>query len=101
MKLSTLPTTAVFAGVWTSIPALAAEFGSPKEAKAMHGKAVAEVKKDKNGKAFGQEMLKVAEGKIKEVTCMWPNPGETDPVQKVSYVTRIGDQICGVGYYKP
>jgi signal transduction histidine kinase len=57
--------------------------------------------KDKNGKALGEEMMKVAaEGKIAEVTYMWPRPGDTAPVDKVSFVTKVGDQICGVGYYK-
>jgi len=27
-------------------------------------------------------------------------PGTTEPVAKDSYVTRIGNQGCGVGYYK-
>jgi hypothetical protein len=31
---------------------------------------------------------------------MWPRPGTTDPVQKVSFVTKVGDQVCAVGYYK-
>jgi signal transduction histidine kinase len=57
--------------------------------------------KDKTGKPFGQEMFKVAEeGKVKEVSYMWPKPGRTEPVQKVSYITKVGDQVCGVGYYK-
>lgn len=57
--------------------------------------------KDKSGKAFGQEIMKVAEeGKVKEVAYMWPKPGQTEPVQKVSYVTKVGDQVCGVGYYR-
>lgn len=57
--------------------------------------------KDKNGKLFGEEMFQVAEeGKIKEVTYMWPKPGGTEPVKKVSYVAKVGDQICGVGYYQ-
>ncbi len=25
--------------------------------------------------------------------------GGGEPVEKVSYITTIGDQICGVGYY--
>jgi signal transduction histidine kinase len=58
-------------------------------------------RKDKNGKAFGAEILAVArEGTFSEVTYMWPRPGGTEPVEKISRVTRIGDQICGVGYYK-
>jgi signal transduction histidine kinase len=57
--------------------------------------------KDKNGKAFADEMLKVAqEGKFNQVDYMFPRPGSTEPVAKDSYVTRIGDQVCGVGYYK-
>jgi signal transduction histidine kinase len=57
--------------------------------------------KDKDGKALGEEMMKVAaEGKVGEVTYVWPRPGDTTPVQKVSFVTRVGDQVCGVGYYK-
>ncbi|EXI75262.1 MAG: hypothetical protein AW07_01163 [Candidatus Accumulibacter sp. SK-11] len=40
------------------------------------------------------------DGTISEVTYMWPRPGQTDPVVKVAYVTRIGDQVCAVGYYK-
>jgi signal transduction histidine kinase len=57
--------------------------------------------KDKSGKAFGQELYKEAQtGKVSEVNYMWPRPGGTDPVQKVAYVTKIGDQVCAVGYYK-
>ena len=58
--------------------------------------------KDKAGKAVGEEVYKVAqEGKISEVTYMWPRPGpDTTPVEKVAYVTKIGDEVCAVGYYK-
>jgi len=27
-------------------------------------------------------------------------PGTTDPVPKESFVTHVGNQGCGVGYYK-
>ena len=139
----------VMAGVTTAI---AADFGTAAEAKAMLEKAVAEVKKDKakalamftkgeggfkdrdlypfcggpDGiftahpnpalagkslkdlkdkakapKALGEEMYKVAkEGKISEVGYMWTRPGKDDPVQKVSFVTKVSDQVCAVGYYK-
>ncbi|HET7854129.1 MAG TPA: chemotaxis protein, partial [Candidatus Methylomirabilis sp.] len=40
------------------------------------------------------------EGKISEVSYMWPRQPGTDPVQKVSYCTKVGDQVCAVGYYK-
>jgi hypothetical protein len=58
--------------------------------------------KDKNGKEFGQEIYHAAtEGKITEVSYMFPRPG-TDPTlfQKVSLITGVGDQGCGVGYFK-
>ena len=57
--------------------------------------------RDAKGKPFGEEMFKVAEeGKIKQVAYVWPKPGGKEPVDKVSYVTRVDDQVCGVGYYK-
>lgn len=57
--------------------------------------------KDKTGKAFGEEMYTTAkEGQVSEVSYMWPRPNTTDPVAKVSYITKVGDALCGVGYYK-
>ena len=56
---------------------------------------------DVDGVAFGQEMMAVAAaGEIKAVSYMWPEPDSHTPVQKVSFVTRVADQMCGVGYYK-
>jgi len=64
------------------------------------GKSLKDLK-DKTGKALGEEIYKTAEaGKISEVAYMWTRPGSTDQVQKVSYVTKVGDQVCAVGYYK-
>lgn len=64
------------------------------------GKSLKELK-DKAGKALGEEMYAVAkEGTISEVSYMWPRPGSTDPVAKVSFVTKVDDQVCAVGYYK-
>jgi hypothetical protein len=32
---------------------------------------------------------------------VWPRPGpDKTPVAKVSFVTKVGDVGCGVGYYK-
>ena len=57
--------------------------------------------KDATGKAFGEDLYKaVQEGKVNEVSYMFPRPGTTEPVAKVSFVTKAGDQGCGVGYYK-
>ena len=68
---------------------------------ALMGKKIQDIV-DKTGKKLGEEMQKVAaEGKLTEVSYMWPRPGaDTTPVQKVSFVTKVADQICGVGYYK-
>jgi len=56
---------------------------------------------DKKGKKLGEELIKVAaEGKVGEVDYMFPRPGGTDPVEKVTFVTKVGAQVCGVGYYK-
>ena len=57
--------------------------------------------KDKTGKATGEEIYAVAgEGKLAEVSYKWKRPGGEEHVDKVSFVTKVGDQICGVGYYK-
>jgi len=60
--------------------------------------------KDSTGKTFGLDLYAAGnkpEGQITEVTYMFVRPGpDTKPVPKVSLVTRAGDLICGVGYYK-
>jgi signal transduction histidine kinase len=64
------------------------------------GKSLKDLK-DKAGKALGEEIYaKATEGTISEVSYMWARPGTTDLVQKVSFFTKIGDQVCAVGYYK-
>lgn len=56
---------------------------------------------DKQGKKLGEELIKTAaEDKVGQVEYMFPRPGGTDPVGKVTFVTRVGGQVCGVGYYK-
>ena len=55
----------------------------------------------KKGYPLGQEIMqKAAEGTIKEVTYWWPRPGSDKPLEKTTFYTKAGDQICGVGYYK-
>lgn len=64
------------------------------------GKSLKDLK-DKAGKPLGQDVYAAAkEGVVAEVAYMWPRPGQNDPVAKVAYVTKIGDQVCAVGYYK-
>ena len=131
--------------------AVAQQFGTAAEARAMLDRAVAEVKanqtaalakfNDKDNKQFrdrdlyvfcfnmtdgkftahpnpavmgtdvralkvkddplGQRLFDtVKEGSVSTVDYNFPKPGTTDPVPKESYVTRLGNQGCGVGYYK-
>ena len=54
----------------------------------------------KHGAAFGQEIMQTAtQGAIKEVTYWWPRPGSDEPFEKATFYTKVGDQICGVGFY--
>jgi len=39
-------------------------------------------------------------GAVNTVDYNFPKPGTTDPVPKESFVTQVGNQGCGVGYYK-
>jgi hypothetical protein len=51
--------------------------------------------------ALGQRLYEGAkEGSVSTVNYNFPKPGTTDPVPKETFVTRIGGQSCGVGYYK-
>jgi len=60
--------------------------------------------KDATGRVYGPELHAAAQkpaGQITEVSYMFPRPGaDKTPVQKVSFVTNVGDMGCGVGYYK-
>lgn len=58
--------------------------------------------KDAAGTAFGEQIMRAgtAEGQVNEVAYSFPRPGTTAPAPKVSYVTKVGDQVCAVGYYK-
>jgi len=50
---------------------------------------------------FGVRIFEAAKpDAIATVNYNFPKPGTTDPVPKESYVTVVGDQGCGVGYYK-
>jgi signal transduction histidine kinase len=74
-------------GIFTAHPKLA-------------GKSLKDLK-DKEGKALGEAILSSAkEGTVAEVDYKWPRPGTEQPVQKVSFATKVGDQVCAVGYYK-
>ena len=65
------------------------------------GKSLKELK-DKTGKEFGEMMSTAKEGQVSEVDYMWPRPGKEEPVRKVTFVTKAGDQVDVrvVGYCK-
>ena len=61
--------------------------------------------KDAKGNAYGEAIYAAGqkpEGQITEVgPYMFPKPDTTSPAfEKVSFVTKVGDLGCGVGYYK-
>ena len=61
----------------------------------------ARILKEKDGSPLGQKVYDAAkEGTITTISYNFPKPGSTDPVPKEAYVTRVGNQGCGVGYYK-
>jgi hypothetical protein len=53
---------------------------------------------------FGQrayDTVKAApEGSVSTFDYEFPRPGTYEPVPKQSFETRIGNQACGVGFYK-
>jgi Single Cache domain 2 len=60
--------------------------------------------KEQSGRVYGVDIYAAAqkpEGQITEVSYLFPRPGtDKTPVPKVSFVTRVGELGCGVGYYK-
>ena len=66
--------------------------------------------KDKTGKAVGEEIYAQAtDGEYKEIVYKAPRPTSAstavtaeaaEQVDKASFFTKVGDNICGVGYYK-
>lgn len=53
------------------------------------------------GQPLGQQIFDgVKDGAVSTVDYNFPKPGTTNPVPKQSFITKIADQGCGVGYYK-
>jgi hypothetical protein len=49
----------------------------------------------------GQKVMQTAtEGQVQEITYWWPRPGSIKPLKKHTFYTKVGDQICGVGYWE-
>ena len=54
-----------------------------------------------NGQPVGEMVYAAAkEGTVSTVDYDFPKPGTTEAVPKQSFVTVVGNQGCGVGYYK-
>jgi signal transduction histidine kinase len=57
--------------------------------------------KEDDGSPLGQKIFDaVKEGSVNTVQYNFPRPGTNVPVAKESFVTALGNQACGVGYYK-
>jgi hypothetical protein len=49
----------------------------------------------------GKNVMKTATvGEVRETTYWWPRPGSIKPLRKHTFYTKVGDQICGVGYWE-
>jgi hypothetical protein len=55
---------------------------------------------DPLGQRIFDAIKNAPEGTISTLDYKFPKPGTTKPVSKESYLTRIGNEGCGVGYYK-
>jgi signal transduction histidine kinase len=57
--------------------------------------------RDAKGQPVGQRMYEIAaDGKVVSVDYMSPVPGSTELALKRAYLTRVGDQVCGVSAYE-
>src|SRR2546429_573326 len=60
--------------------------------------------KEKDGSPLGQKIYDAVQGlkdgQITSVSYNYPRPNTANPVPKESYLTRVGNTACGVGYYK-
>ena len=66
----------------------------------LKGKQLRDIK-GKHGAPFGETIMQDAtEGTIKVTTDWWPRPGSDKPLEKTTFYTKAGDQICAVRYYK-
>jgi len=66
---------------------------------ALVGKDVRSLK-EKDGSPLGEKIFGAVKETVTTVNYNFPRPGGTDPVPKESYVVKVGNEGCGVGYYK-
>jgi uncharacterized caspase-like protein len=68
---------------------------------ALVGTDIRVLKDGKDGSPLGQRIFDSAkEGSFATVAYNFPKPGTTEAVPKEAFVTKVGGQGCGVGYYK-
>jgi hypothetical protein len=68
---------------------------------ALMGTDIRALKDAKDGAPLGQKIFDSAkEGSFATVAYNFPKPGTTEAVPKEAFVTKVGGQGCGVGYYK-
>jgi cytochrome c len=68
---------------------------------ALMGTDIRSLKDAKDGSPLGEKIFDaVKEGTITTVDYNFPKPGGTEPVPKEAFVTKIGNEGCGVGFYK-
>jgi signal transduction histidine kinase len=58
------------------------------------------LKDDPFGQRAYDAIKSSAQRSVVTVQYSYPRPGTTESVPKESFMTRVGDQGCGVGYYK-
>jgi hypothetical protein len=60
--------------------------------------------REKDGSPLGQKIFDAVnaanEGAIVNVSYNFPKPNTTEPLPKESYVARVANTACSVGYYK-
>jgi cytochrome c len=67
----------------------------------LKGTDIRALKDPKDGSSLGQKLYDAAkEGTVTTVDYYFPRLEGTTPLPKEAYLTRVGDQGCGVGYYK-
>ena len=56
---------------------------------------------DSDGTYFIRTMMDTATpGQVSAIRYLFPKPGSTVALSKITYYTRAGDQVCGVGIYE-
>ena len=70
--------------------------------RAMIGADIREIKLDNDsvGQRAYDEVKGSAEGSIARMEYNFPKPGADKPAPKESIAVRVGNQVCGVSYYK-